>query len=238
MTLGLYIGLIVVLLALGWVLWAQRLSFNMPDVLERGDDTPAHLIRTLHNPIFNDRVTFLSYASESKGAYTLLEIELAVGGGNADHVHHRFSETFTALDGTLGVGLDGETHQVSPGQSLTVNPKSVHRFFNPTDQPIRFQVKIEPGSAGFEKALYLLYGLTQDGYANEQGLLRDFGHTALFLALSDTRAPGWLTLLNPLFKLKAQQMLRNGHAEALLQQYYFSHTNNPASPPQPAPDKH
>lgn len=218
-------ALVVLLLAYG--IWAFQMEFSVEPELELGADTPENLIREIYNPVFDDTVTFLKFSAETGGAYTLLEIDLAAGGGNATHLHNRFSETFIAIEGDLGVEYKGEDLVLQPGEELTVAPEVSHRFYNPGEERILFQVKIEPGSAGFEKALYLLYGLTRDGYAREDGLLEDFNHTALFLKLSDTRVPGLLNLLNPFFKRAANKMESSGEAEELLQKYYYSHTKSP-----------
>jgi len=107
-------------------------------------------------------------------------------------LHKRFSDTFAAIEGPLGGHLEGEERILQPGEFVSVSPGLTHRFYNPGQERIRFSVRIEPGSAGFEKALYLLYGLTRDGLAKEDGLSKDFSHTALFLKRSDTRVPGVL----------------------------------------------
>ncbi len=105
---------------------------------------------------------------------------------------------------------------------MTVERGQVHRFYNPGSERIIFQVRIEPGSAGFERSLYLLYGLTQDGYARENGLLKEFDHTAIFLNLSDTRVPGLLNIMNPLFKRAARNAERSGLQDELLERYFYS----------------
>lgn len=209
-----------------WIIWAHSISFDVEEGFDLGLDTPPDLIRQIYNPAFDDTVTFLKYSYETDGAYTLLEIDLAPGGGNTNHFHERFAETFTAVEGTLGVEYEGEDFFLQPGERVTVQPGEVHRFYNPGDDRIRFHVRIEPGSAGFERALYLMYGLTRDGYADESGMLQDFGHIALFLKLSDTRAPGFLNLLTPLFKRSANRMVASGEADELLQRYYFGYTES------------
>lgn len=207
-----------------WTIWSYQIRFDVDESFDLGLDTPPNLIRQIHNPIFDDTVTFLRYSYETDGAYTLLEIDLSPEGGNTQHSHRRFAETFIAVDGILGVEHEGEDYLLQPGQEITALPGEVHRFYNPGDERIRFQVKIEPGSAGFEKALYLLYGLTRDGYTDDYGRPEDFGHIALFVKLSDTRAPGLLNLLNPLLKRAANRMETSGEAEELLQRYYFGYT--------------
>ncbi len=207
-----------------WTIWSSQVRFEVDEDFDLGLDTPPNLIRQIHNPVFDDTVTFLKYSYETEGAYTLLEIDLGPEGGNTPHSHRRFAETFIAVEGGLGVEHEGENHLLEPGQQLAALPGEVHRFYNPGAERIRFQVKIEPGSAGFEKALYLLYGLTRDGYTDDYGRPENFGHIALFVKLSDTRAPGFLNLLNPLLKRAANRMETSGEAEELLQRYYYGFT--------------
>ena len=61
--------------------------------------------RTIVNPIFKDTVTFIETAAESNGQVSDLELTLLPGGRNPLHYHKSYSETFTAIDGELGLGL-------------------------------------------------------------------------------------------------------------------------------------
>lgn len=216
--------IVLVILFLVYAIYAFNVRMEVDEVFDLGLDTPPDLISQIYNPVFDDTVTFLKFSYETEGAYTLLEIDLAPGGGNTTHLHRRFSETFIPIEGTLGVEHMGRDYFLEPGEQVTVEIGESHRFFNPGEERIRFHVKIKPGSAGFEKALFLLYGLTKDGYADENGMLKDFNHIALFLKLSDTGVPGMLNLLNPFFKRTARQLQESGEADALLEKYYFSRT--------------
>jgi mannose-6-phosphate isomerase-like protein (cupin superfamily) len=218
----LYVLVAFIILIGGYSIFAFQTKFEFDPEFDLGLDTPDNLIRTIYNPIFDDTVTFVKFSKETGGAYTLLEIDLAAGGGNATHLHERFSETFRAISGDLGVEHQGQDLVLPEGQSFKIAPGETHRFYNPGEERIRFQVKIEPGSAGFEKALYLMYGLTQDGYAKENGLFKELSHTALFVKLSDTKVPGLLNLMNPVLKSTAQKMEASGEAQELLQKYYYS----------------
>lgn len=219
--LAMIIGAIAALFALLWLI-GSRTQFEVPEDFELGADTPANIVRSIYNPIFDDVVTFKRFSYETGGEYTLLEIDLAPGGGNAMHYHNRFTETFIAKEGKLGVDIGRESFLLDEGERMTVERGQVHRFHNPGDERIVFHVRIEPGSAGFERSLYLMYGLTQDGYARENGLLKEFDHTAIFLNLSDTRVPGIINILNPLFKRAASRAERSGLQDDLLERYFFS----------------
>ena len=67
-------------------------------------------------------------------------------GGNPLHYHKTYSETFTAIDGALGLKLGRkDTMILSAGETHTVEPISLHSFFNPTDKEIKFNIKLRPG---------------------------------------------------------------------------------------------
>lgn len=219
----LIIGIIVSLLIV-IILIALPLRYDEESLFEDVDTVPEGLVRTIENPYFDDRVTFLKKSAETAGAYTLLEIELGPGGGNTPHYHRRFSETFIAIDGVLGVELEGENIYLEPGNSITAEKNVVHRFFNPGDERILFHVKTEPGSTGFEKALYILYGLANDGLTDEKGGPADINHIAVFVHLSDTHAPGFLGFMAPVFRWLAQRAEKSGLQDELLDRYYFGHT--------------
>src|SRR4051812_20004906 len=61
--------------------------------------------REIYNPVQRDRVTFLKTAAETNGKLTLLEMEVAPGGGNGLHTHTTYSERFTVIEGELGVQI-------------------------------------------------------------------------------------------------------------------------------------
>ena len=68
--------------------------------------------RTIVNPIIKDSVTFLQTAEESGGKVTEAEITLMPKGGNPLHYHKTYSETFTAIEGELGVKLGGKKTKI------------------------------------------------------------------------------------------------------------------------------
>ncbi|HEX8529977.1 MAG TPA: cupin domain-containing protein [Cytophagales bacterium] len=171
------------------------------------------------NPVIGDKLVFLKTARETGGAYTLVEIELAAGGGNMPHIHRAFSETFIPLEGTLGVRSGREKLRLHPGQVHTVPPGTPHYFHNPSDQPVRFQVELRPGHEGFENSLKIAYGLAGDGLTNGKGVPRNPMHLSVVGILGDTYLPGPLALLMPLFRWLARRARRNGVEKELLQRY-------------------
>lgn len=150
---------------------------------------------TIHNKIQRDSVTFLRRTDGQLS--TLVRVELAPGGGNPPHRHSAYAETFTARQGTLGLHLDGRELRLQSGETATAPIGSVHRFYNPTDEPVVFEVEIQPGHRGFERGLIVLYGLANDNQTDAQGRPRHPLHLGLFSSLTDTRLIGPLAALNP-----------------------------------------
>lgn len=160
--------------------------------------------RVLENPCFKDKVIILKTGSETGGAYDLLEVELEPGGKNGLHYHTCFKETFTPVEGTLGVIKGKQKIQLQPGSSATVEIGEMHCFFNPGNTTIRFQVKLEPAQNGFLNGLAIAYGLAADGLTNKTGVPKKLAHTAILFDLADTRVPGFLGWITPMLLRKAR----------------------------------
>lgn len=176
--------------------------------------------RTVVNPIIKDTATFLKTAEETNGELTEIEITLMPGGGNALHYHKTYSETFTAIDGDLGVKLaKGKTKILKACESYTVKPMELHSFFNSTDKEIKFNVKLTPGHTGFENSIRIIYGLAGDGLTNKKSIPKSLKHTAIIVCMSDMNAPGLLTLLYPILKRVAKKAKVNGEEKKLLDKY-------------------
>jgi quercetin dioxygenase-like cupin family protein len=175
--------------------------------------------RQIYNPVQKDYATFLETAASTNGRRTLLEVEVAAGGGNALHYHAAFSERFEVLEGVLCVQLGKETYTLKPGESATAPASTLHRFYNATSLPVRFLVELQPGSAGFERALQIGYGLAADGRTNAKGLPKNIYHLALCFELSETMVTGALSLITPLFRFLAARARRKGIEQELIRKY-------------------
>ena len=175
--------------------------------------------RTYENPVIGDKVVFLKTSRETGGAYTLLQLELAPGGGNALHIHGTTAETFIPTEGNLEVQCGKERKVIGPGACFTVPAGAVHCFHNPTDQPISFQVKLEPGHEGFENSVKIAYGLATDGLTDRRSVPRNFGHLALLVTMSDTYPVGLVSLLMPVLRWKARQARKRGVERNLFERY-------------------
>jgi quercetin dioxygenase-like cupin family protein len=103
--------------------------------------------RTIVNPLVGDRVTFLETAEETGGAHTLVEVELTADAkGTPLHYHTIITETFTVVNGELGLQLAKKPLLLKKGETASVPPQMNHRFYNPSGKPVAFQVRLSPGS--------------------------------------------------------------------------------------------
>jgi quercetin dioxygenase-like cupin family protein len=166
--------------------------------------------RRYYHPIQKDYATFLKTSGETGGEYTLIEVEVAPGGGNAPHYHLTYDEHFEVIEGTLEVLLGEKTHTLRPGQKAVAPRNTLHCFKNPTGEPTTFLVELRPGSSGFEKALKAGYGLASDGLTFSDGTPKNLYHLAVLLEWSEIRLPGVFTVAEPLFRLLARRARRKG----------------------------
>ena len=171
---------------------------------------PATEERRYYNPVQKDYATYLETSDETAGKRTLLEIEVAAGGGNTPHIHKSYAEHFEVLRGTLEVSVGGETQTLRPGEKAVAPPGALHHFRNRTDAPTVFLVDLRPGSPGFEKALRIAYGLAGDGLVRPDGTPRNLYHLALLIEWSDIGLPGVFGALDPLLRVMARRARRKG----------------------------
>jgi mannose-6-phosphate isomerase-like protein (cupin superfamily) len=84
----------------------------------REPDPPAtdRAERRYYHPLQKDYATFLKTSEETGGEYTLIEVEVAPGGGNTPHYHKTYAEHFEVLEGVLEVTVGGETRALHPGE--------------------------------------------------------------------------------------------------------------------------
>ena len=164
----------------------------------------------IYNPIQKDYATFLETSDETGGEHTLIEIEVAPGGGTTPHYHLTYAEHFEVISGALEVMVGGETRTLTAGEKSVAPKNTLHNFHNATDRATTFLVEIRPGHGGFEKALRVAYGLASDGYSNAKGLPKNLYHTALLFEWGEGRMPGFFTVVEPLFRLLAKRARRKG----------------------------
>lgn len=175
--------------------------------------------RTIYNPVQKDYVTFLKTADETKGEYTLIEVELAAGGGVGLHYHKTYAERFDCLEGHLNVQLNKQIVTLSPGENATAYPLVNHRFFNASDKPCKFTVEIRPASRGFEQSLQVAYGLARDGKSNSKGLPKDKYALSWLFMISESNLRGWRSVFESILRANARKAIKKGIDKTLIKEY-------------------
>ena len=175
-----------------------------------GIENRATAARRYYHPLQKDYATFLKTSEETGGEYTLIEVEVAPGGGNAPHYHKTYDERFEVLKGTLEVLVGEETRILRPGQEAVAKKNTLHRFRNTADEPTTFLVELRPGHGGFEKALKVAYELASEGRTFSDGTPKNPYHLAVLLEWSEMRVPGVLAVAEPLLRMLARRARRKG----------------------------
>lgn len=163
-----------------------------------------------YSPVQKDYATFLETSEETGGERTLIEIEVAPGGGPTAHYHKTYTEGFEVLEGTLEVLVGKETRVLRAGQKVVVPKNTLHRFHNATDETVTFLTEMRPGQPGFEKTLKVGYGLAADGLTFSDGTPKNPYHMALLLDWAELQVPGLFTLIEPLMRFLAKRARRKG----------------------------
>ena len=176
--------------------------------------------RRYYHPIQKDYATFLKTSEETGGEFTLIEIEVAPGGGTPPHYHKTYDERFEVLDGTLEVLLGKDKHTLQPGQKAVAPRNTRHRFHNPSDTPTTFLVELRPGKTGFESAIKAGYGLAEDGRGRHtEGFVKNLYQLTVLLEWSEIRLSGVMGLIEPLLRLLAKRARNKGIDRELETQY-------------------
>ncbi|KAK5688742.1 hypothetical protein LTS10_000720 [Elasticomyces elasticus] len=154
--------------------------------------------RVIRNPGINDEVEFLKYGIETGGDHFFLRTTVGGGGNVPIHRHYGYGETFYPISGEVGVvGENGtKTTTLRHGETYKVKPGEWHRFFNPSPtESIVFDAEVQPAHQGFEKTLYIYYGLVEDGLGTPGGAPKSFFHALMLMHMGEVGYPGltgWL----------------------------------------------
>jgi quercetin dioxygenase-like cupin family protein len=175
--------------------------------------------RKIYNPVQKDTVTFLKTHADTNGEYTLVEVELADGGGVGLHYHKTYAEKFDCISGSLQVQLNKTLHTLSAGETATADPKINHLFRNRSGAPCKFNVELRPASKGFEESLQIGYGLARDGETKKNGFPKDKLALAWLFEISESNLPGWMSVFEYVLRKQAVKARQRGIDKKLKEKY-------------------
>lgn len=175
--------------------------------------------RSIYNPIQKDRVTFIKTHTDTNGEYTLVEVELADGGGVGLHYHKTYSEKFDCMEGILEVQAGKTLHRLEPGQTITANAHVNHLFRNRSGKPCKFKVEIRPASKVFENSLQIAYGLANEGLVRSNGFPKDKLALAWLFEISESNLPGWRSIFEFILRKQAKKAVKKGLDRKLIENY-------------------
>lgn len=178
--------------------------------------------RTIFNKLTGETITFNKFGYETNGERSEAILVVGPGGGPPLHYHTSYAEKFEALKQTLGVALNGTNIYIQPGEAADVPIGAPHRFFNDTEEDITFKGTVLPSHAGFERSLYILFGLCNDDLSDPKTALpKSIFHTAIVADMGDMRFPGIAGgVTNYLLKGVAAVARWRGIEEELLKKYW------------------
>jgi hypothetical protein len=119
----------------------------------------------------------------------------------------------------LYVQVGKEKKVLNVGESVLVPAGTAHRFFNETNDMVKFHITLLPGHTGMENFIKIFYGLASDGLTDIKGKPKNFSHLAVALTISDSNAPGWMSLFSPLIRSVARRAKKHGTEKWLLDRY-------------------
>ncbi len=175
--------------------------------------------RKIFNPIQKDQVTFLKTSNETKAEYTLIEVELANGGGVGLHYHKTFSERFECIEGALEVQLGNRINTIIAKESATAKPNINHFFRNRSGKACKFKVELRPANRGFEQSLQIGYGLAGDGLCKPNGFPKDPLILAWLFVISESNLPGWRSIFEFILRRQAKKAIKKGMDKKLIEKY-------------------
>jgi quercetin dioxygenase-like cupin family protein len=94
-------------------------------------------------------IRFLVEGRASGGSVAMFEFDVAPGGKvPGAHSHDAYEETIYGLEGVLTFTVDGQRHDIGPGQAFCIPRGAVHRFDNFHTAEAKMLAIVTPGILG------------------------------------------------------------------------------------------
>jgi quercetin dioxygenase-like cupin family protein len=152
----------------------------------------------IENPATGELIVIRQTGLETGGRLLAFELRLAPGGRvPASHLHPEQEERFTVVEGRLRFRVGRKSLVVGPGETVTVQPGTPHRFVNAGPGHARVLVEVRP-ALRMEELLETAAALGAAPRPLHLALfLRDFGREVRApllpgLVNAAARALGWL----------------------------------------------
>jgi quercetin dioxygenase-like cupin family protein len=94
-------------------------------------------------------IRFLLEGEQSEGSVAMFEFDVPAGSRiAAPHSHDGYEETIYGLEGTLVWTVEGEPHEVGPGEVICIPRGAVHHFANAANLDAKALAIVTPGILG------------------------------------------------------------------------------------------
>ena len=176
--------------------------------------------RTIVNKVTGETVFWNKYGYETKGELSEATIDCQSGGGPPLHYHTTYNERFESVEGRFTIFVGDKVRHLNHGETSFIPMGTTHRFTS-EEGVSRAKGQVLPSSPGFERSLYILFGLAGDDQLDKEGLPKSLVHTAIISSMSDMLFPGiGGAFMNMLIGVFAWYGRVSGEEERLLQKYW------------------
>lgn len=130
----------------------------------------AYQNKIIRNPVTGQSIRFLQTSCDTDGQ--LLEMESSFAPHSVEplpHYHPKQHETFTVLEGSLSVRINGTVRVLRVGEMLEIPANTSHSMWNASDKKAVVNWKVEPALCT-EYFLETGMGLAEQGKVNAKGL--------------------------------------------------------------------
>jgi len=124
----------------------------------------------IESKTYGDKAKFLVTAEDSEGKLLRAQVWIQPGAeGPPEHYHPIQSETFEVLKGQLNIIYEGQEMVLFPGEKITVEPNTLHKWYNDGHEELEAIVVLRP-ALKTEYFLESMYALDYMGKLDKKGL--------------------------------------------------------------------
>jgi mannose-6-phosphate isomerase-like protein (cupin superfamily) len=122
------------------------------------------------NPLTGEKAMLVESAEETGGQRIVADFAVEEGGfvPAGEHVHDHCAEHFEVKRGRIAYLLDGAERTLEPGEQLTIQPGTWHRWWNAGEEEVQIRARVEP-ALRFQEMIAVIWGLCADGHTDSTG---------------------------------------------------------------------